>query len=610
MVDINLSRDEDSVTSLAVAQSSKLSAIAFAGINSSEADQKAGQNEHLRSFKLAYPPQRGENSELEKESAVGQKENTEALGRTALFTPSTAIKKETYQRILRLSRAHEDSSSRLGAIATGLAPEGEVVVFDAIKTEPGQSDVLGRVNLGEGVEAADVDVIHVNDGNYQVAYCTNHEVYIVKIFSSKKNQPSNPQFCHEIPHPDTFASSNVRPKFRSIRFLTSNLLLLLQNQPNGKGAELLVLELPKLSSLGTITLRKRLHRSIKSATNLSVALLTTSQPSQSIQQAIAVAGQDNSVSILTLDHPSSPPFPSIKFRSYAFLPLIHPLQITSLTFSTFHPPSDGLKAPPQYLKLASTSIASTLVIHTFPLTSFRPNSNPTSPPHYILRQPGRSETTQITLSVIVSAIAIALGAFFLQAFTEIRGGTPEYLGAKGWLSERVHGYIARPYMFEDLSSAISSSPVIFIETKTTPTESTSTIYTEPDSATQTRTSPNPKPRLRDLLSQHSTPTDLSSSKNNDDNKNDEPFTTLNSQQILISTLADHSLAIDLHDPSRARVPGKRWDELEEAERERWKSALIKAGEWAVEEGEAVLKGVFFSGWAGVVGEVVAGVVGD
>src|ERR1700733_5493521 len=55
VVDIELAKDEDSVTSLAVADSSSAALTAFAGINSSVTDQNAGKNEHLRSFRIGLP---------------------------------------------------------------------------------------------------------------------------------------------------------------------------------------------------------------------------------------------------------------------------------------------------------------------------------------------------------------------------------------------------------------------------------------------------------------------------------------------------------------------------------------------------------------------------
>lgn len=434
-----------------MAQSTESSGIVFAGINSSTAAQNAGRNEHLRSFELRYPPRKKtepEATDVLNAQALWSKAASQPLSRVSLFTPSSAAKKETYQRVLRLSRPMKGNGDRLGVISTGLAPEGEIVAFDADAEAPTSKDVVCRILLGKGEEASDIDIIMALEGGHHLAYCTNHEVYVTNV-SRKGGESSDPRLIYGTPPFDAFASSKVRPKFRSLRFLTQNLLLLLQNRPNRAGAELLLLEIPSPPSLGNIVLRKRLHTSIEQATSLSVSLLPAPNLSQNFQSAIAVAGLDNSLAILTLDHPYKPPYSSSKFRKYALLRNVHDLQITSVTLSLFCLPSDCSTAPPQCLKLASTSINSFVIVHTLPLTPYPLPSASKRPSRYVLTTPGRSESTQMTLSVLISALVIAFGAFLLQAFTEIRGGTPEYLGAKGWLNDRIHGWIARPYMFED-----------------------------------------------------------------------------------------------------------------------------------------------------------------
>ena len=50
---------------------------------------------------------------------------------------------------------------------------------------------------------------------------------------------------------------------------------------------------------------------------------------------------------------------------------------------------------------------------------------------------------------------------------------------------------------------------------------------------------------------------------------------------------------------------RHWHELEEHEQRSLKEALIKAGHWAVDEGETVLKGILFSSYAGLVGQAAA-----
>ncbi|KAL9002920.1 MAG: hypothetical protein Q9188_004175 [Gyalolechia gomerana] len=650
VVDIDLSRDEDSVTSLAVASSIASSVTAFAGINSSEKEQNAGRNEHLRSFRLEYPPRKTIDGANENGGNVQEyKGQTAPLGRASLFKPSTATKKETYQRITRLSRPCKVNGGQLGAIATGLAPEGEIVLFDAKTNGPMGPWVEARLPLGKGNEAADIDITGLHDtedsppGSFAVAYCTDYEVYAFTMTLKQKAKPE-PRIAYNEPLPDVFAGDRNRPKFRSLRFITPHLLLLLQNRPNRKGADLLLLELsPSLQ--GRILSRKRLHSGINSATALSVTNLPSSVPSQPSQHVVAVAGQDTSISIFTLEHPQVPPFKSLKLRLYTLLRSVHPLQITSLSFSTFSPPLEPQKStPPQHIKLASTSVKNTIVVHTFPLLPYPPPSSDSPRQRYVLKSPGRSESTSLTFSILISALTIAIGAFLLQAFTEIRGGSPEYLGAKGWLSQRVHDYIAVPYILgndtriSSISDRASSSPSSIQEQATDTLSSiqasvtdspeqakqaissaldaasaaaselseaseaysataTSKIFSAASSASSSMSSKYH--HIRDLLSRHHHHRRHETSASGDA-----------IPHMLIQNDDEGNLKAGFH---RAGQGGgnavKKFEELSKKEKEAWKERLQEAGVWAKEEGEKLLKGVFFGGAAVAVGQVVGRAVG-
>lgn len=606
IVDIDLSRDEDSVTSLAYAQSTEQWATAFAGINSSTAEQQRGKNEHLRSFLLEYPPRRktgGDVDVLESEKPTEYQGGVQALGKASLFTPSVAKTKETFQRVLRLSKKKKSNGPRLGAVATGLAPTGEIVFFAADTSRPGPDDIKGRIKLEEKQEAADVDIIDLEGDNgqqedkFRVAYCTDYEVYVTDVDYSKKDNGTQQtiQNIHGTPHPDAFASNKARPKFRCLRFLTPTLLLLLQNKVNGKGAELLLLEIS-----GVIILRKSLHKSIKSATAMSVALLPTASYSQIDQHAIAVAGADTSITILTVDRFTSSPYGKVKFRPYSFLPSVHPTSITSLTFSTFNPPGTPWNTtPPQYLKLASTSIANTCVVHTLPLTPHPSPPPKDQPAHYLLKAPVRSSVTQNTISTLVALLAIAIGAFFLQAFTEIRGGTPEYLGAKGWLSKPIHDWIARPYMFEDgyLNAASSHASITSEAVKTSLSAASEAAQTPLDVLHSATAKVQKKLGLRDLLKRRDMGSDTSDYGNDGTDIIVQHSPAEGGETALSAELRNSDDVVE------GEHKAKRWEELKEHEKQAWKKRLVDAGEWTAAEGEAVLKGVFFSGLANVVGGI-------
>ena len=67
----------------------------------------------------------------------------EVTGETSFFKSSTAAKKETYQRITRIGRRKENAREpQIAAIASGLAPEGEIIVFN-----PETKAELARIDL-------------------------------------------------------------------------------------------------------------------------------------------------------------------------------------------------------------------------------------------------------------------------------------------------------------------------------------------------------------------------------------------------------------------------------------------------------------------------------
>lgn len=547
----------------------------------------------MRSFSIEYPPRRKPGTEGEKDPLSQYTGRTQALGKAALFTPSTAKTKETFQRVLRLSRKKRDNGPRLGAVATGLAPEGEIVLFKADTIRPGKDDIRGRIAL-QREEAADVDIVDLEGvqanekGKFKVAYCTDYEVYVSDVDYNTSDNGKESRCILSTPHPDASASSKARPKFRSIRFLTPQILLVLQNNPNGTGSTLLLLE-----TSGKISLRKRLHKKIKSATALAVAHLDASSPSDIDQHAIAVAGADTSITLLTLDRFVTSPKGTVKFRPHSFLPSVHPASITSLAFSSFHPPTTNWNiTSAQYLKLASTSIANTCIVHTLPLSPHPSPPKPNTPGRYLLSPPARSNIAQNTFSTLVALLAIAIGAFFLQAFTEIRGGTPEYLGAKEWLSESAHSWIARPYMFEN--GYINAATETYGEKLSEVSAAAATPINVVESAAAKA---QKKLGLRDLLARRNVGSDTFDAGNT-------------GHEIIVHHSAvegeQTGLSAELRHPGevvKGEHKAKRWEELAEHEKKAWKKRLVDTGEWTVQEGESVLKGIFFSGLANVVGGI-------
>lgn len=177
VAETELSRDEDSVTTIANL-GSRDGLVTLAGINSSEAEQKAGRNEHLRTFQIKYPTKKQPANEETKQD-VSAEASIAFAGKVALFKPATGPKPETYQRLLRLSPPfkRESGNRRIGAIATGLAKESEIIVFDATRTPPKQSEIISRIQVRNNAEAADLDISEVEHNTFSLAWCTDHDVF-------------------------------------------------------------------------------------------------------------------------------------------------------------------------------------------------------------------------------------------------------------------------------------------------------------------------------------------------------------------------------------------------------------------------------------------------
>ncbi|GJP90081.1 hypothetical protein AnigIFM63604_008634 [Aspergillus niger] len=585
VVDINLSRDEDSVTSLAAVQADDEAIVALAGINSSVAEQKRGNNQHLRSFRIDHPTRKEKDNNKENEKKTTNNGQTTALSRTSLFrtvkaSASSAASPDTYQRTLRLSPWQSDSTSpRVAAIATGLAPAGEIVFFSATPT-PSPSDVIGRIRLNSDEEAEDVDLIPLpdNKGQFRVAYTNGIDICICTISAdTRSNASPDIQCVYTTPIPDK-GSPRMRPKFRALRFLSSTSLLLLQNAPDRKGCELVLLDLrPAIitSAIATaptkeattkgakasILRRKKLRKTIKIGLGLDTCLLSPDPTTNQQQAVIAISGSDQSIELLTLEfNPSTNRYNS--FQSYTSLRDVHPFAMTKLCFSRFQSPSLPVspETPPQYIKLASVSMGNTVVVHTLPLSPCPPTSRS---PRYVLSMPGDSEIWTNLTSSFAAILSILTVCFILQAFTEIRGAMPPYLGAKDWLPPSIRDAVAVPYdPFTPSSSSSISSP-------------SSTPVPEVEYPAQIRS-------LNDIL--HSS----------------ENLQQQQRQSLLINCNPEtNTLRIDSTDPSSASETGSgihTWEDLSEETRHRWISQLTQAGyepSGEDDDVESLFKGVRF-----------------
>jgi len=239
-----LAKDEDSVTTLAVASSTDTALTAIAGINSSVAEQEAGKNEHLRTFRIALPRKRKADGSVVETSEKQQRHTgSQALGKTALFRSAQGPKNDTYQRVLRASPVQSAGEARISAIASGLAPENEIVTFQTVSNALTSAvDEISRISLGKN-EAADVDVISVKDNGHVLAYCTDDAIYLQKLPTTKGSKIKPPVRMYQCPESTESTPSSQRPKFRALRLLTPKHILFLQNRPGRVGAGLGVLKI-------------------------------------------------------------------------------------------------------------------------------------------------------------------------------------------------------------------------------------------------------------------------------------------------------------------------------------------------------------------------------
>ena len=600
--------------------------IALVGLNSSMAEQKRDNNRHLRSFKIDLARKADEEAKVKKGEYGTEKKTTvraesSLLSRASLFrTKGAKAGSDTYQRVVRLSpwrrRKGDDGQeldgeeTRVAAITTGLAPSGEIVFFQATE-KPTESDVIGRIQLGDGEEAEDVDIIDLTlqnngkgngkDKSFRVAYTNGVDVFTCQISSGTKANTSPEVDCvYTTPLPEKGAKKS-RPKFRALRFLSPAALLLLQNAPDRSGCELVVLELPSPTPNGenkekksaTVIRRKKLRRTIKIGLGLGVCNLgpspDTQQHQQQQQSIIAITGSDQSIELLTLDHdPGKNGQQGLGgIKHYITLRDVHPFSVTSISFSNFIPPSSSRTVEPQeqqqqqqqqqqqYVKLASVSMGNTVVVHTLPLTHVGGQ-------RYVLSVP-ETWTTLSGSTALITVLVLLLGVL-LQGILEISGGSPTHLGVGKWIPAQVRDIVVAP-------SSSYQDPLISVSAEPEPEPSataTTTVSVVPNFQRQT---------LRDIIltrQDADTPSAILVRCSSDDN---------NKNEIIIETVPPENQD---QDNDKGETLLKSWEHLPEDQRALWKQRLIDAGHWTVAEGEAILTGVLFSECCGIFGGLGGG----
>ncbi|KAI0480778.1 hypothetical protein GGR56DRAFT_289922 [Xylariaceae sp. FL0804] len=536
---LELSQDEDSVTSLAVGPPRDGSSTVFAGVNAGPGDVKKGKNEHFRVLSITQPAQSTRKGG-EKSAEISE------VARNALFVHKDP---DAYQRVARLCRPFQ-GMPQLGAVATGLAKQAEIALFDAPSSGPATWKSRARFDVPK--EAMDLDVVQTGKDTYQLAYCDDHELFTVDV---TKEGVSEPTCIYTITSDESLAA---KAAFRSIRYLTPGFILTLVNLPKA-GASLLGFRMPDKArdqSHARLTIRAKLPRTVTKATGLAVRDLSpVASPEEKqgeTQFVVAVAGMDKSISLYTLEHRSAAGVDLLAdLAPFQIINSVHPSFITALSFSPFTPPEDSSKTPQEpSIKLASVSAECTAVVHRIPLkkhvgkSALAKEGDPPAPTRYVVALKSKGESPALVLTLLT--IAVLLTFLVGQTFMEAKGLTSPILGVKHVLP-----------------------------------------------ASWTVPFPPPPPRQKkigDLLS---------------DVQPQEAQQLVIKHEDLGAVGPDGlpGLHVGVHDED-VHGPATPWEDMKPEERDLWKQRLKQSGHWMEDMGETIFKGVLFGEIGGAIGNMI------
>jgi hypothetical protein len=593
VAEADLSRDEDNITSLAVGRTKGGATLVYAGVNSSAKDIEAGRNQHFRIFNIETTAA-GKSKKGAKEKEKARRTSVSESLRSSLFVSKD---KDAYQRVLRVSRPDKGGAS-LGAAASGLAKNPELVIFDtAAQGNKGPNvNIRGHVKLEK--EVGDVDVIQTGEGSYTVVYCDSHRIYALTV--KDKVVTSEPVVVNAIPG---FAEEAKQPigTFRSLRFLTPNFVAVLINLSNRSGVVVQILRLiGGDKAQGRLAQTLNIPSRVKQATALAIANLsppeTPGGPQGASQFIIAVAGQDTSITLGVLDYEvygnniliTQP-------KLLTTLKDVHPLQITGIAFSyarpsTFSSSEIQASTTPAHpvLRLASISVANTVITHTIPLSAPKRKSAHTTVALKAITPFSFNPRKVITIAALIFT------AFLVQTILELSGNAPNLLDMSNRIPAHWQPFIVGEAPGTGKHQYIPKVPKIKVDTEGARkiVSDAGDAFTDALKKLKKHNSeghpvvlyPTPPP----LDSSSASGSDHSDSKGSDGSGNPEH---------------PH---IAIHNPSQGAHDGKPWEELSHSQKEEWKRRLKEVGHWTEEMPGTLLKGVMFAEIAEAVGEAVRG----
>lgn len=248
--------------------------------------------------------------------------------------------------------------------------------------------------------------------------------------------------------------------------------------------------------------------------------------------------------------------------------------MTKVVFSPFFKPevSEGKKPTPQYLRLATTSLGNSISVETF---EAYPGSKKEDSA-YVL-QSARTKAIAEGAKYLLIAVIVAAMALMLQ-------------GLLGNGDEMTRNLV---YSMRDISEDAPAPAAIVSDVKS------AVDFDNADSPVA-----KAQHRLRDLLHLHIHSATAS-----------HPSSSPATKALVVhhDPETDGALSTEVHegehDVVKKHTEAKRWDDLDAHAQQRWKEKLAAAGMWTIEEGETILKGIFFSEAGALIGRAAAGVIG-
>ncbi|KAJ3490594.1 hypothetical protein NLG97_g5747 [Lecanicillium saksenae] len=364
--ELDLTREEDNVASLAFAGRKGKTINIFAGINSSPEEIDNGKNEHLRSIVI---------------KAEGKTTTLKEEARHPLFVNATG---DVYQRLLRISGS-------LGAAGSG---KGNKLAR------------RGTIELPK--EAQDLDL---------------YELYLVKIGKDQED----PQLIYSISADEPNRPSFRFVRFVGPEFILAAANMPARSGVAIHGFRLPKAGQEKARLAVSAKIPRKINATALAIANLTPPTLSPKGGIEALgdtQFVIAIAGNESSISLFSLTHIASPAINLLtKLHPLSTLMAVHGADnITGLAFSRFTAPTKKAGSEEtQYLKLVSISLQKMIALHSIPLKQVAGTAAQSkNAPRYVTTLEAKAPRTART-AISLFGFVVLIMALAGQAIVEYMG---------------------------------------------------------------------------------------------------------------------------------------------------------------------------------------------